>query len=197
MIKQYAGFHSQALSSKPEPLPAGVYEAAIQGARVEDTPWGGQRLILALDVTAGEHAGHYKKLFDWEQANGSYTPKFKGTFRINIPSGDGSEKDAWTKRLFEGAIWSIEQSNPGYKFDFNETALKGKAIGINVRNKEWEYNDMSGWTTEIGRLETIADVKSGRVKPMRDKALEKHLNDGSIPAGATDVTASVQEDLPF
>lgn len=200
MVNRYDGYEAKATTAKPECLPAGVYEGIIKGARVEDTPWGGQRLVLALDVWNGEHKDHYQKLFDWEQKNGSYTPKWKGTLRQNIPMGDGSEKDAWTKRSFEGMIWAIEQSNPGYKFDFDEQTLKGKIVGINVRNKEWEYNDMTGWTTEIGRLESIEEVKAGKVKVMKDKPLQ---NRTSTTAAAPTVDAQTgyeevnTEDLPF
>jgi hypothetical protein len=199
MVKQYAGYEAKASTNKPEALPAGVYVGVVKGARVEDTQWGGQRLILALDVFEGEHKDHYQKLFDWETANGSYTPKWKGTFRQNIPTGDGSEKDAWTKRSFEGNLWAIEQSNPGYKWDWNEQGLKGKMIGLNVRNKEWEYNDQTGWTTEIGRLECVEDVKSGKAKVMKDKPLNGTANaQATAPVDEQTGYATVNtSELPF
>ena len=194
MINRYNGYAPAPVSTKPDCLPAGAYEAIIKGARVEQTQWGGQRLILALDVTEGEHKGHYQKMFDYDSANGNFTPKWKGTIRINIPSGDGSEKDAWTKKLFEGAIYAIEKSNPGYTFDFDEGTLKGKAVGINVRNKEWEYNDMTGWTTEIGRLEVLDDVKQGKVKAMKDRPLQNKPQTADEAAGFTAVET---DNLPF
>lgn len=187
----YKDYSAKKLSSKPELPSAGCYEAVIRGARVEDTPWGGQRLVIAMDITAGEYAGRYQQIFDYDSNNGNFTPKFKGVLRLNVPSGDGSEKDAWTKKLFEGAIWCIEKSNPGYTFDFDENKLKGKAVGINVRNKEWSYNDMKGWTTEIGRLEVLDDVKAGKCKVMKDRPLQKTED---VPEGFTPVET---DNLPF
>ena len=193
-IKQYEGFAPKAPSTKPDDLPAGAYEAVIKAARVEDTAYGGQRLILALDVIAGEHAGHYQKRFDYDSANGNFTPKWKGTFRQSIPTGDGSEKDGWTRRSFEGAIWAIEQSNPGYQWNWDEKSLTNLKVGISVRNKEWEYNDMTGWTTEIGRLENIAEVQAGKVKLMKDKPLPSKPNTPDAPSGFTPVET---DNLPF
>ena len=185
-------------ANKPDCLPAGVYEAIIKGARVEDTPWGGQRLIIALDVAEGEHKGHYQGLFDWEQKNSNYQPRWKGTLRQNIPTGDGTEKDSWTQRSFEGMVWALQESNPGYTFDWDENKLKGLRVGINVRRKEWEYNDMSGWTTEICRLESIEDVRAGKVKVMKDKPLQNSDQSATTAAaeqgGFTPVETS---ELPF
>lgn len=183
-------------SNKPDALPAGVYEAVIKGARVEDTPWGGQRLILALDVTNGEHKGHYQNMFDWEQKNSNYSPKWKGTIRQNIPMGDGSEKDSWTQRSFEGLVWALQESNPGYTWDWDENKLKGLVVGINVRNKEWEYNDMTGWTTEIARLESINEVRAGNVKTAKDKPLPSKPETPAADA-ANGFTGIEVSDLPF
>lgn len=196
MMKPYTGYAPKASSSKPECLPAGIYSAVIKGARVEDTQYG-QRLIIALDVADGEHKGHYQNLFDWETQNGNFgSPKWKGTLRIGVPTGDGSEKDSWTKRSFEGNIWAIEQSNPGFTFDFDEKKLTGLKVGINVRAKEWEYNDMTGWTTEIGRLESLPEVLAGRVKPMKDRPLNKPETAATTDA-QNGFTAVETSELPF
>jgi hypothetical protein len=62
-------------------------------------------------------------------------------------------------------MWAIEQSNPGYKWDWNEGGLKGKIVGINVR--EGSYNGNA--YTQIGRLEVADDVRKGIVSTMRPK----------------------------
>lgn len=191
--------HSTA-SNKPEALPAGLYEGIIKGARVEDTPWGGQRLVLALDVTQGEHKFHYQNMFDWETKNSNYQPKWKGTLRQNIPTGDGSEKDAWTKRSLEGLVFALEDSNPGYHWDWDENKLKGLKVGLNVRNKEWEYNDMTGWTTEIARLESLNDMAAGNVRVAKDRPLN-NASETIAPAnnagGDSNFTPVETDDLPF
>lgn len=194
-MKAYSGYEARNSSPRPECLPAGVYPAVIVGAKVEDTQYG-QKLVLALDVTEGEHKGHYQNLFDYDTKNGNFTPKWKGTIRLTVPTGDGSEKDGWSKRTFEGAMWAIEQSNPGYHWDWNEVGLKGKAVGINVRNKEWEFNDLSGWTTEIGRLESIPELLAGRVKVMKDRPLNKPETAATTDA-QNGFTAVETSELPF
>lgn len=197
MIKKTVDINPHAsVSNKPETPAAGVYNGKIVAARVEDTPWGGQRLILAVDITEGEYAGRYNEIFEWEKKNSNYQARWKGTFRQNIPTGDGSEKDDWTQTSLEGTVWAIEESNPGYKFDWDEKSLVGKQVGLNIRNKEWSFNDMTGWTTEVGRLESLKEIAAGHVKVMKDKALS--TNPVTAPADAqAGFTAVETSELPF
>ena len=185
-MKQFSGFESKRSTSGRETLPAGGYVCQIQGAREEKYSWG-SALILAIDVCEGEYAGIWKRDYD---GNDREDKKWRGTFRVSIPLDDGSERDAWTKRTFNNMVWAIEQSNPGYTWNWDEKTLKGKKIGIIYRNREWEFNGNTGWTTEAGGSDSIDNIRNGKFKPMKDRPLKNR------PAQVADVVDS-EDDLPF
>jgi hypothetical protein len=92
-------------------------------------------------------------------------------------------------------MWAIEQSNPGYTWDWDEKKLKGKKIGVIYRNREWEYNGNTGWTTEAGGSESVENIRAGKFKMLKDKPLK---NKSASSASATDYEeAGSEEELPF
>ena len=124
-MKPFSGFEakSSGMGGGYPTLPAGCYIAQIIGAKVESDAYG-ERLIMQVEITEGEYAGYYRKQYE-SQAGSSYGQKYKGVYRLRIPVDDGSERDQWTKNTFGSAIWSIEQSNAGYHWDWQEATLKG------------------------------------------------------------------------
>lgn len=191
-MKPFNNFEAKRSTSNKETLPAGGYVCQIQGARVENYNNGFSSLVLAIDVIEGEFSGIWKKDYD---NNTNEDKKWRGTFRVSIPKDDGSEQDAWTKRTFGNAMWAIEQSNPGYTWDWDEKKLKGKKIGVIYRNREWEYNGNTGWTTEAGGSDSIENIRNGKFKMLKDKPLK---NKGASSAAATDYEeAGSEEELPF
>lgn len=196
MIKRFGGYKAEYQSSGSfEPLAPGAYVCSILGAKVEDTQYG-QRLTFQVDVIEGEAAGYFRKRFE-AGASGAYQNIYKGVFRLNIPNGDGSERDSWAINRFNSTMGAIEMSNPGFRFDFDqpESQLKGKLVGINVREREWEMNGNTGVTTEIGAFVPVDDVRAGRVRPMKRRELPNR-SDAAEPAGAG-FTAVETDELPF
>ena len=195
-MKPYNGFKAQKSAGAREILPAGGYVCRIDGAKVETykTRNGGtmETLIWAIEVIEGEHAGFWKKDFDSQTGEDK---KWRGTMRINLPKDDGSEQDSWTKRTFENAMWALEDSNPGYTWDWDEKKLKGKIVGIIYRNREWEYNGNTGWTTEAGGVTSADDIRNGKFKPLKDKPLKNKSNQNNNSSSSfSDLSDG---DLPF
>lgn len=154
-------------SGGKETLPADGYVCNILSARVESGDWG-DTLVIAHDVAEGEYAGIFKRDYD---NNPREDKKWRGTFRLRLPKDDGSEQDTWKKRSLSNFLWAIEQSNPGFTFDWDEKKLKGKKIGLLYRNKEWEYNGNRGWTTEAAGTESIDNIRDGKFRLPKDKPL--------------------------
>ena len=160
-----------------ENLPAGAYVGKILGAKVENQVINGRsidRLILQMDVTEGEHKGHYTK--QYESAKGGQSPaKFKGVLRLNIPQ-KGDQYEGMNKRILQGAAWALEQSNNGYTWDWDESKLKGLAVGFSVREADYLIEDNgeyhTGTTTEICRLESVSEVRDGKVKTPKRRELK-------------------------
>lgn len=168
MIRKYNGAKAERKTSR-EPIPAGGYVAKILNAEVQNRSFG-DMLVLSFDVCEGEMSGFFRRDY---AANTNEDKKWRGTYRMNIPKDDGSQKDEWSKQTMNNAIWAIEGSNIGFTWDWNETALKGKLVGVLFRDKQWEYNGKEGWTTECCALDSVENIRAGNFKTPKPKALQK------------------------
>lgn len=185
----FEGMKAEESKTKFDPLPAGPYIGTIKDARV-DGKAPDQSLILRLDVTEGDYAAYFTLRYRHDKDNeGSYPAKYKGDFRIRIPNRDNPnarypESD---KRRFNDAMYRIEQSNPGYRWDGDETKLKGKEIGFSMQDDEYNGNPF----TRIARLEIVGDVQKGLVKVMPPRK----RREPEVPQGFTQVEDD--SEIPF
>ena len=193
-MKSFDGFKPEAPVQSMPMLPAGAYAAVIMDVRLEgEDP--DLTLVLRLDITEGEWAGYYARRYQQDddrfRGGGRYEPKYKGVFRLRVPNPDNpkSQHPEWDLRAFNSAIWAVEQSNPGYRWDWNEAGLKGRRVGMNVR--EAVYRDCT--YSEIGRLEDINAVRAGKVNPMRPRVSAPSVS-APAPAG---FTPAEDEELTF
>ena len=192
-MKPIEGFKAEAPAASYPMLPKGLYVAKINNVKIDgDEP--DQRLVLRVDITEGEHTGYYVKRFNSDkERGGQYEAKYKGDFSIQIPNQNNPRRQHydWDNRAFGNAIWAIEQSNPGYHWDWNEQGLKGKAVGINVRGGTYNGKPY----TSIGRLESVQAIRDGSAKVMADaKPRGDAQMAGNMDGGAIVVT---DDELPF
>ena len=174
-MKAFNGYKAQKQGGAREILPAGGYVAKILNAEEKRYDWG-DVLLISFDISEGERAGFFNKDY---QENANEDKKWRGTYRLPIPKDDGSERDGWTKNTFGGAMWAIEESNPGYAWSWDEKTLKGKTVGVLFRNKEWETNGNTGWTTECCKLESADDIRNGKFRMPKDKPLKNKQSNAS------------------
>lgn len=190
MIKPYEGFKAEKITSN-RALPAGGYVAKIYSAKIENYSWG-QVLVVSFDITEGEYANFFTNQY---KNNQNEDKKWKGTLRLTIPDEKSTYFES-NKRSFNNFIFALEDSNSGYHFDWDEGKFKGKMLGVLFRNREWEFNGKTGWTTECAGSCPVADIRSGDFKVPADKPLDN----GSTQAAGTsaDVLADDEDDdLPF
>ncbi len=190
MIKKYNAFKTEKMSGPREILPAGGYVGKIMSAKVEEYNWA-QVLILAWDVAEGEYAGFYKRDFD---QNPNEDKRWRGTLRMPIPDDSGSQENGWRARAFNNMIACLEESNPGYHWDWDETKLKGKGLGILVREREWEMNGSTGWTTEASSTATIDAIRTGKFRIPKPRKLTNRIE---TPETNAQIAAADDIDLPF
>ena len=178
-------------ASSSEPLPAGGYVAKIMNAEVKEYSWG-EVLVISFDIAEGE----YKDFFATQyRENTNEDKKWKGNFRLTVPQ-EGNQYFDSQKRTFGNCLACIEESNSGYNWDWNETALKGKIVGVLFRNKEWEMDGSTGWTTECCTFTTADDVRNGKFKMPKDKPLKnKPVETKPVTIDFEEITDN--EDLPF
>ena len=190
-MKAFEGFEAKkAAGVNIDALPAGGYVAKILKVEVCEYNWG-DVLVLSFDINEGEYKGHFRKRWDAD-ADSSYGQKWKGTFRLNIPSDKSRYPDS-DKRAFNNAIWAVEASNKGYKWAWKEETLKGKLIGVLFRNREWEKDGNTGWTTECCTVTSVEDIRSGSFKMPKDKPL-KQATTAAQSTAATKAEAFQQVD---
>lgn len=198
MIKQYNGAKAQRRSSGREVLPAGGYVARILNAEVQHYNFSNgavDKLVLSFDILEGKFKDFFKTDY---QNNQNEDKKWRGVFRITIPADDGTESDGWAKNAFNNFIYALEDGNPGYTWAWDETTLKGKVIGVLFRNKEWEFNGNTGWTTECCAVDAASAIREGNFKMPKDKPLSNKKNaSGGNSGGFAEVTAEESGDLPF
>ena len=196
MKAKYAGYEAKKSGGFIELPPVGAYVGVIQGVKIEPTfDKTHDQIVLLLDITEGEYANRYTEQYN-DAKERFDNAKSKGVLRITVPEEDDPEDKAWIRRVFEGNLWAVEQSNPGYAWDWEEKKLKGKKVGFSVRKRLYTYDNKDRETTEIARLESIEEVKAGKVKPMnpRDTRTNK-TDDNGTDSSYEDVTGSVE--VPF
>ena len=192
-MKQFEGFKSEARAERYPMLPAGAYVCGIKNVKIEGQE-PDQQLILRLEIVEGEYTGYYTKRYenDSQNTSGLYSAKYKGDYKLQIPNPNNLKRQhpEWDVKTFNNAMYCIEASNPGYHWNWNEAGLKGKMVGINVREGVYNGNPY----TQIGRLETVDDVRGGKVKPMKPKEDTAPAVQAVDPSGFAPVEV---DELPF
>ena len=191
MIKSYNGFKPERTTAR-ETLPAGGYVAKIMDATVISYDWGD---VLKVDFDVAE--GEYKGFFATDYRNNTNDDKkWRGTYRINIPNESNQYFDS-QRKSFNNFIACLEETNSGFHFDWDESKLKNKGIGVLFRNKEWEYNGSTGWTTECCAVTTAKDVREGNFKMPKDKPLKAKAASAGTYSASAFAPVEDDSDLPF
>lgn len=190
MKATYEGYEGKKSSNFIDLPPVGAYIGEIQAAR--EAEQNGRPVIeLFMEITEGEYANRFHEVYEDQKERFGDNVKYKGIFRL-VPYMKGDED--WRRKVFEENLWAVEQSNPGYKWDWDEKKLKGKKVGISIRKRLYTYNGKDRETSEIGRLESIEEIKAGKVKPLKDRdnrETKSESADSTDGSNFTDVSTEV------
>ena len=143
----------------------------------------GDYLRIEYDIADGDLKGYYKEQFD----------KWGGTWKASFVR---SYKEK-ALGMFKHFTNCVESCNAGFEWDWNETALIGKVVGLVLGEEEYE-NSMGSVKTKlvVKEVKTIEEIKAGNFKIPDPKKLEK-----SSSASGSDVVfiplIEDDEDLPF
>ena len=190
-MKAFNGLEIKKSVSTSEPLPAGGYVSKILNAKVEEYSWG-EKLVISFDIAEGEYKDFFRKQYS---ENTREDKKWKGNFRLTVPN-EGNQYFESQKRTFGNAIWAIEESNPSFRWAWDENALKGKMVGVLFRNFEWEMNGNSGWSTECCTFVSVEDVRTGNFKQPKDKPIRNKTTNNTT-ANSFAPLDDVDDSLPF
>ena len=180
-----------AYTGEGERLPPGGYECRIIGARIE-TDHNGEKLALQLEIDAGEYKGFARRMYD-RRANGG----FSGTNKWPLIATQFTlTREGDTNPYFKGLITAIEASNPGYKWDWNEAGLRGKAIGYLFREEEFIGMQDGAVRTTVRPFQarSVESVRAYTGVPPKKELQQKPGAPASTTAGFTPVA---DDELPF
>jgi len=159
-----------------------------------------ENLELKIDIAEpDEQAGFYQRKFTEDAKADALKAKWKGYFKVSIPKDDSSDT---VKSIFKGFITSIEESNPGYKWTWDETTLAGKIFG-GVFGIEEFVSNIDGRTIAMTKcrfargVEKIAEAKIPKVK-LADKTLmdyEEYIEKKKNEEKTTENNSSVEESM--
>lgn len=116
-------------------LPIGAYECIIRKAEVyTNGKTGKESFKVEVDIARGEYKGYFQKRFD--NNNNSTKTWDNNSTRYLAFEGDNTA-------YFKGFITCVENSNPGYTWDWDETKLTGKKVCGVYQYEEYEKQDGS------------------------------------------------------
>lgn len=196
----YKTFKAQK-SAVREHLAAGGYVMKILDAKEEvfqNDKGTFRKLTISYDVNDGPSKDFFKN--DYTSQTGE-DKKWHGVFRLSVPEDNDDERASWKKRGFEDAMYAIEASNTGFHWDWDETKLKGKLVGALYRNREWEMDGRTGWTTECCKFVPVEDIKGNKFRMPKDKPLDDSKTANNTASNnkstMTDLTDVNEDELPF
>ena len=188
MIKRFDFDKKKASTFKG--IEPGGYVAKIHNAEILTYSWG-EVLKISFDIAEGEFTGYYQKQYE---GNNNEDRKWQGTIRVTIPD-EGNQYYENQKKKFGNMIACIEESNPGYVWDWNEAGLKGKFVGLVFGNEEYSFNGYSGWKAKPQLFVSTDDIYSGNFRIPKDKPLAAEAN--VTPAVLVPISEEDAGELPF
>ena len=135
-----------------KPLPIGAYECVIRDAEVyKNKDTGKESFRVLVDIVSGDYKGYFQKRFD-NNTNAEKTWDNNST-RYLAFQGDNIA-------YFKGFITCVENSNPGYKWDWDETKLKGKKICGVYQYEEYENQEgRKGVKVRLNKFRSLDKMK--------------------------------------
>lgn len=178
---------AQAITGEYEKLNAGGYICKIINAKEEKSKSGKRMLVLALDIAEGDKKDFFRNRFN-ENSNPDKKWPAGAIYRQML---EGEKAAGFLK----GLMTSLESSNEGFKWDWDEKKLANLKCGAIFGEEEYEKMDGSiGTTTKVKFIRTVKAIQDGNFKvpelkklPEKGEAFEDFVNS----------VTSDNDDLPF
>jgi hypothetical protein len=161
---------TQAFTGEFKNLPPGGHVCVIKKAAVTTSQSGREMMCIYFDIAEGDSKDFYMEQYNRKiTSNPDY--KWPGVYRQLTEDN--------SLPYFKGMITSIEKSNPGYTWDWEEKSLKGKLFGGVFGQEEYESGDDIKLATKIRFIRSIDDIRNGKVEIPKIKTLEGDYVDPS------------------
>lgn len=155
-------------------LPAGLYKCVIKQANVVKDQKDREQIAILFDIADGEYKGFYEKQYKARKQSNS-DAKWGGIYKqlthdASLP-------------FFKGIITSVEKSNSGYKWDWNEKNLAGKVFGgVFGREEFLDTNNEKRMATKLIQFRSVDGLKDAKIP--EDKLLQDTAPTNVSPTNA-------------
>lgn len=185
-----------------KPLPIGAYECVIKDARINTNEETSKKTFkVSIDIASGEYKDYFLKRYN---SNTNDSKKWdNNAVRYLAYEGDNVS-------YFKGFITCVENSNPGYKWNWDETKLKDKKICGVFQYEEYEKQDgTKAVKVRLNKFRSLDKIKeievSDSVKLLNGKYMSiDDYNEGKENAAekianmlGSDVVEIASTELPF
>lgn len=184
-------------------LPAGLYKCKIVQVNLVQDKKNREQMVILFDIVEGTQKDYYKDVTE------EYREFYSKQFKVRKQTSDKTVWGGIYRQLtrdaslpfFKGVITSVEKSNPGYSWDWQEKGLVGKVFGgVFGREEFYAQDGEKRWATKCKQIRSLEGLKDAKVpadEPIPDSPGRSPASysekDGfmSIPEGADD------EGIPF
>lgn len=170
-MRAFEGYDEVKVNNFAERLKLGGHICKVLEAKIEEFESKKdnkkyEQLIIKFDIESpDEQAGFYNRKFSEDAEKDALKAKWKGIHRISVPTNDSED---FIKSRFKAFTTSIEDSNPGYKWNWEENTLVGKVFGGVFSYEEFVNNDGNTITMTkiryVKSTEKIDEVAIPKVK---------------------------------
>ena len=155
-------------------LPAGAYHCHITSVVEKKSKAGNEMLELEFDIASGEYAGHF--------AESQYKPIYR---QVTEES---------SLEYFRGMILAIEESNPGYKWDWNPNSLIGKQVAVVFGEEEYMKDGAIAVSVKPRWLRSLQVLREGNIQTPK---IVKYKGNGSEYTPAQNTSNNAAADTDF
>lgn len=168
----------------------GGHVCQITNIRQENSKAGKPMIVVSFDIAEGSDLdGFYLEQYREAKKNGR-DARWGGVIRYLLYDDNGL-----TNPFFKGFVKSLEESNPGYTWDWNEGSATRKKIGIVMREEEYLSRQGTIKTSvKAWRARSVQAILDGVLVPDKLEYKERPKQPYNPTAG---FTAADDEELPF
>lgn len=196
-MKKFGGYDAAKKSAAYEgrsSVPVGAYVAKILKVKTADDE---SYIDIQYDIAEGPYKDFYQ---DQYKNSTDENKKYKGRTRIWTPKDDGSEKDEWTKNTFAKWTTSLEDSNSGYTWDWDEKKWEKKTIGLVYGQTGTVIDGKEIIYTECHYPISAEKARNGEFKEPKLRKKNGFTSAGSASSDSDEFVAppkGEEEELPF
>lgn len=157
---------AQAYTGESESLAPGGHIVRIVNMHQEMSRNNKPMLVVSFDVEEGsEYDGFYKRAYTAKKKF-DQNAKWSGVIRYMLYAKDGMS----TNSFFKGFVASVEESNPGYKWNWDERSMANRLVGMVFGEEEYRKTDGGiGVSVKAQQARSVQAIRDGVSVPERKK----------------------------